>query len=99
MRPGKMPGTVKLLQRDSRNRLENTAGDLVRIPLRIRTAVFEVTLVAAVHKAVRNANRRAAVCHAVVEFVDRLRLVQTGQTEVVVRTIDSDVLVLVLVER
>ena len=46
-----------------------------------------------------DSDRRAAVGHAVAELVDRLGLVQPRQTQVVVRSVHGDVLVLVLVER
>ena len=81
------------------DRLQNAAGDLVGIALRVRTAIFEVALVAVVDEAVRHADGSAAIGHAVVEFVDRLGLVQAGQAQMVVRAVDGDVLVLVLVER
>ena len=45
------------------------------------------------HEAVRDADRRAAVRHAVVELVDRLRLVEARQPHVVVGPVDRDVLV------
>ena len=47
----------------------------------------------------RDADRSAAVGDTIAELVDRLGLVQTGQAEVVVRSVHGDVLVLVLVER
>ena len=43
-------------------------------------------------------DRGTAVGYTVAELVDRLGLVESGQAEVVVRTIDGNVLVLVLVE-
>ena len=46
-----------------------------------------------------DSDRRAAVGNAVAELVDRLGLVQPRQTQVVVRSVHGDVLVLVLVER
>jgi hypothetical protein len=77
---------------------ENAAGDLVGIALGVRTAVFEVALVAVVHEAVRDADRGTAVGEAVGELVDRLGLVEAGQAQVVVRAIDGDVFVHVFVE-
>src|SRR5690242_12090035 len=93
---------LRLRRLRGRNRgdgLENTAGDLVGVALGVRAAILEIALVAVVDEAVRNADGRATVCNAVVEFVDRLGLVETGETEVVVRSVHGDVLVLVLVER
>src|SRR5688572_18817775 len=81
-----------LLQRHSRDRLQDTTGDLVRVALRVWTAVFQVSLVAVVHEAVRDADGSATICDAVVEFVDRLRFMQSGEAEVIIRPVDGDVL-------
>ena len=80
------------------NRLENTARDLVGIALAVRTTIFQVTFVTVVDKAVGDPDGRTAVGDTVAEFVDRLGLVKTGQTKVVVRTINRHVLVHVLLE-
>ena len=88
-----------LLGRDRCNGLQDPAGDLVWVPLGVRAAIFQVTLVSIVREAMRHANGRTAVRDAVVEFVDRLGFVQTRETEMIVRAVDRDVLVLVLVER
>src|SRR6185437_10096860 len=69
------------------NGLQNAAGNLVRIALRIGTAVFEVAAVFVVHEAVRDAHRSAAVRDAVVELVNRLRFVEAGEAEMIVRAI------------
>ena len=89
----------RLAGRDRGDRLKNAAGDLVGVALRIRAAILEVAFVAAVDEAVRDADGRTAVSQAVAEFVDRLGLVETGEAEVVVRSVNGDVLVLVFIER
>ncbi len=83
---------------DGRDRLQNAAGDLVRVSGGVRTTVFQVATVGVLWEAVRHADGGSAVGHAVVEFVDGLGLVETGQTEVIVRTVHSNVLVVVLSE-
>src|SRR6266446_9086646 len=88
-----------LLGRDSRDRLQDAAGNRVRIALRVRTTVFQIAAVAVGDEGLRQADGSAAIAHAVVEFVDGLRLMQAGQAQVIVRPIDGDVLVLVFVER
>ena len=80
------------------DRMQDAACDLVRVAGGVWTPVLEVALVAVLHEAVRHADRGAAVGEAVVEFVDRLRLVKTGQAQVIVRAVNGDVLVLVLVK-
>ena len=45
-----------LLDRNCRDCLENATGNLVRIPLGVRTTVFEVAFIAVVHEAVRDAD-------------------------------------------
>ena len=47
----------------------------------------------------RHANGSSAISDPVAEFVDRLRLVQTGETEMILGAIDGDVLVAVLGKR
>ena len=47
----------------------------------------------------RHADRCSAVRQTVIEFVDRLGLVQPGETQVVIRPVNRDMLVLVFVER
>ena len=47
--------------RHGRDRFEDLRGDLVRVALRIRPAIFEIAFVAVVDEAVRHADRRAAV--------------------------------------
>lgn len=46
----------------------------------------------------RNADRGTSVCYPVTELVNRLGLMQPGQTQVIVRTIGCNVLVAVLLE-
>src|ERR1700722_7423902 len=66
------------------NRLQDLRRDLVGVALRVRTAVFQMALVAIVDEGVRNADRSAAIGHAIAELVPRSRLVLAGQTLVVV---------------
>ena len=64
----------------------------------IWTAILKVTLVVIIHEAVRDTDRSAAISDSITELVDRLSLVETGQAEMVIRSIDGDVLVLELVK-
>ena len=79
--------------------LENAACDLVRVALGVWTTVFEVTFVAVVHEAVRDADGRATVSNPVTELVDGLRFMEAGEAQVVVRAVHGDVLVFVFIER
>ena len=88
----------ELLDRYFGDRLENAAGNRVRIALAVRTTVFEVTFVAVVDEAVWHTDRSTAVGEAVAELVDGLCFMQTGEAHVVVGTIDGDVLVDVFLE-
>src|SRR5579863_3935880 len=98
MRAGLSRATIRLLRLYSRDRLKDSAGDLIGISLRIGPAIFEVSTISVVNEAVRDADRSAAIRDTVVKFVNRLRLVQTGQAQVIVRSINGNMLVLVLVE-
>ena len=75
------------------NRLENTTGNQIRVSGGIRTAVFEVALVAIINEAVGDTDRGAAVGETVAELVDRLCLVQTGETQVILWAVNGDVLI------
>src|SRR5882724_8071846 len=86
-----------LFRRDAGNRLENPAGDLVGISLGIRRVIFQVALVVAIHEAMRYADGCTTIGETVVNLIDRLCLMQTGQTHVIIGSVDGDVLVLVLV--
>src|ERR1700740_3646062 len=76
--------------RDFGNLLQDLRSDLVGVALRVRTTVFEVTLVAVVHEGVRHADRSTAVGQAEAELVPGRGLVLAGQALVVVRTVDGD---------
>src|SRR5882757_5678728 len=77
--------------RNLSDRLQDLRSDLVGVALRVRAAVFQIALVAVVGEGMRHADRSAAVGNAVGEVTDRRRLVLAGQTHVVVRTVDRDV--------
>src|SRR3954466_4134867 len=77
--------------RNRRDRLQHLRRDLVGVALRVRTAIFQIALVAIVGERVRNADRSAAVGNTPAEGVDRGGLVLAGQAHVVVRAIDRDV--------
>src|SRR5271166_7102582 len=79
------------------DRLKNTAGDLVGIAGRVRTPIFEVAFVAVFDEIKRQTDGSPAIGQTVIEFVNRLGLVQTGQTQMIVRSIHRDMFVLVLV--
>src|SRR6266576_3002075 len=65
--------------RNRRDRLQDLGSDLVGVALRVRTAVFEIALVAVIGEAVGYADRGAAVRNAVAELGDRSGLVLAGQ--------------------
>src|SRR5216684_2764443 len=65
--------------RNRRDRLQDLGSDLVGVALRVRTAVFEIALVAAIGEAVGYADRGAAVRDAISEVADRSGLVLAGQ--------------------
>src|SRR5476651_469641 len=88
-----------LLGRHALAGLYDPAGDQIRVGGGVRTTILEVALVAVADEVDRHADRGAAVGQAVGELVDGLRLVEAGETEVVLRAIDGDVLVDVLLER
>src|SRR6266566_3841458 len=72
---------------------------LWRIALRVRTAIFEIALVAVIGEAVGYTDRGAAVRDAISEVADRSGLVLAGQAHVVVRAIDRDMIFAVVPER
>ena len=80
------------------DRLDDPTRDQVRIGGRVWTTIFEVALVAVVDEAVRDPDRGSAVRETVAELVDRLSLMQAGETKVILWTINRDVLVHVLIE-
>src|SRR5882757_5298075 len=71
--------------------LEDLRSDLVGVALRVRAAIFQIALVAVVGEGVRNADRSAAVGNTVAELVPGRGLMLAGQTLVVVRAVDRDV--------
>src|ERR1700704_4974425 len=71
--------------RNRRDRLQDLGSDLVGVALRVRSAVFEIALVAVIGEAVGYADRGAAVRDAISEVADRSGLVLAGQAHVVVR--------------
>src|SRR5215475_11874812 len=77
--------------RNRRDRLQDLRSDLVWVALGVRTAIFQIALVAVVDEGVRHADRGATVGNTPAEGVDRRGLVLAGQAHVVVGTIDRDV--------
>src|SRR3954465_10910241 len=77
--------------RDFSDGLEDLRSNRVGVALRVRTTIFEITLVVALDERVRHADRSAAVGHAIAERVPGSGLVLAGQALVVVRPIDGDV--------
>src|SRR5262249_3916830 len=75
--------------RNFRDGLQDLGRDLVGVALRVRAAVFQIALVSVVDEGVRNADRRAAVGHAIAELVPGRGLVLAGQALVVVRPVDG----------
>src|SRR5215212_640238 len=75
------------------DRLQDPAGDAVRIGHRVRPAILEVAAVAALDEAVWDPEGRAPIGDAVCELIDRRSLVEAGETQVVVRAVAGDVLV------
>src|SRR3954452_6265325 len=86
-RAGRILGRGLLVGRHGRDRLQDLRSDLVWVALRVRTAVFQIALVAVVGEGVRNADRGTAIGNAVAELVPRRGLVLAGQTLVVVRAV------------
>src|SRR5690349_7882464 len=74
--------------------LQDATGNLVGVALRVWTAIFEIALVAVVHKAVRDTDGCATIRDTVVELVDGLCFVETREAEMIVRAIHSNVFVL-----
>src|SRR5215470_11713112 len=72
------------------DRLQDLRSDLVGVALRVRTAVFQIALVAVVHEGMRHADRSPAVGQAIAELVPGRGLVLAGEALVVVRPIDRD---------
>src|ERR1700722_18627107 len=81
--------------RNRSNRLQYLRSDLVGVALRVRTAVFQIALVAVVDERVRHADRSPAIGNAPAELVDRGRLVLAGQAQMVLRTVNRDVVLAV----
>src|SRR3569623_1538145 len=98
-RAGRILGRGLLVGRHGRDRLQDLRSDLVWVALRVRTAVFQIALVAVVDEGVRHTDRRATVGDAPAELVPGRGLVLAGQALVVVRTVDRDVVHEVLLER
>lgn|SRR5690606_2565768 len=74
------------------NSSNNTCSDLVRIGGGVRPPVFEVSFPAILNRTDWNTDRSTAVGYTEAELVDRLCLMKTGQTKVVVCTVYFDVL-------
>src|SRR6266852_131715 len=68
--------------RNRGHRLQDLRSDLVGVALRVRAAVFQVALIAAVGEGMRHADRSAAVGDTVAEGIDRRGLVLARQTHV-----------------
>ncbi len=70
---------------------DDRAGDHVRVGVGCRATVFQPALPAAFDGSDRDSDRSTTVRNAVAELVDRLGFVQTGQTLIVVGTVNVDV--------
>src|SRR5580698_269315 len=81
-------GRSRLGGRNRRDRLQDLGSDLVGVALGVRATIFQITLVAIVDEAVRDADRCATIGDAVAELMDRSSLVLAGETQMVVRTVD-----------
>ena len=64
----------------------------------IRTTILEVAFVSVVNKAVRDADRRTTISQAIAKFINRLGLVETSETKMVVWTVNGNVFVFILIE-
>ena len=71
--------------------LDDDRGHLVRVGIRCRAAIFQATFPAVVDGAHRNPDRRSTIGDPVAEFADVLRFMETGQTLVVVRAVNGNV--------
>src|SRR2546430_1723635 len=87
----------RILRLSAANGFDQCGTDLIRVHVRSRPSILEVTL-AGVDGGHRDAHRRAAVEVADAELMERRGLMQTGQPLLVVRTVDGDVLVVTLLE-
>src|ERR1700716_4146427 len=85
--------------RNRRDRLQDLGSDLVGVALRVRAAIFQIAFVAVVGERVRNADRSAAVGDTIGEVADCSGLVLAGQPQMVIRSIDSDVVLAGPLER
>src|SRR5580700_833631 len=77
---------------DAVDRLQKARNNLVGIALRVRAPIFEIAAVPVFDEVDGQPDRSAAIRKTKTEFVDRLRLVQTGQAQMVVGTVDGDVI-------
>lgn len=71
--------------------LNDDTSDLVRIGIRSRSSILEVTL-AILSDLARDTNRTTTVSNTVAELIDVTGLVSAGQTGLVALTVDGDVL-------
>src|SRR5208283_253736 len=81
------------------DRLKNARDDLVGIGFRVRAAIFQIAFVTVLDEVNRHPDRSAPIGETIAELVNRLRLVQTGQTQMVIRAVNGNVLGDVLFER
>ena|ERR1700739_2492733 len=78
--------------RDGVDRLQKARNDLIGIALCIRAPIFQIALVPVLDEVDRQPDRSAAIGKAITELVDRLRFMQTRQSQMVVGTVDGDVI-------
>src|SRR6202049_3818022 len=85
--------------RDAIDRLQNAGNDLVGITFGVRATIFQIAPVTVVDEVNRHPDRSPTIRETIAELVNGLRLVQTCQTQMVIRAIHRDVLGDVVGER
>src|SRR4029077_14557921 len=81
------------------DRLQNARNDLIGVAFGVRAAIFQIALVTVLDELDGHADRSATIRETIAELVNGLRFVQTGQAQMVVRAIHSDMLGDVFFER
>jgi hypothetical protein len=76
--------------RYSLDRIDHAGGNAIGVGIRSGTAILKISLPAVLNGADRDSDRSASVGDAVAKLVDRLRLVQSGQTLIVARAVLAD---------
>src|SRR5260370_8641845 len=79
------------MRRDAIDRLQNARDDLVGITFGVRAAIFQIALVPVLDKVNRHPDRSTTIRETIAELMNGLRFVVASQTQMVIRTIHTDV--------